>query len=386
MESNAAVSDINKKRSFSLSFRDISVFLLLFFLNLKFAFITIVQDRNFAVDMIVYVLLIVAFDYTRLRNKYINLFLILLPFTIIHFSEFKLNVLMPLIVAHAVGGIKFRKYLWMNFLIMGGTIAVMYFNFGEGKNMAGYTWGMTRRTRMSFGFNHPNVVSLYYYCFIINGLLMLYFSKLKKLVPFYLILAAPVIYFIYDKTGGRSFIFAACTFYIAYGYYYIRNLLKKSYRVKFTGYLLLVLPFIMILVTVYFAMNFEEYQHLNKVLSRRLYYYNKLLSGLDPMSFLFGTDAYRDIIIDSSYLHLLFEGGIIFFLFFVYFYCVSVFRMGEDNQWVLMAVIFSFLIYGMMETLLLYSMLIGTNLFWVILYKYFFNKKPEFSQTDGSGT
>lgn len=378
MESNVTINNLNNKSGFKINVKECSVFLLLFFLNLKFAYITIIQERSFLVDMLVYLFLILAFDYSRLRNQYVNLFLLLIPFTFIHFSEFKLNVLMPLIIAHAVGGIKFKRYLWINFIIMGFTILIMFVVYGEGRNMAGYTWGMTRKTRMSYGFNHPNVASLYYYCFIINGLLMLYFSKFKKIIPFYLILTIPVTYYIYQKTGGRSFIFAVWVLYISYGYYFVRNLLQKKYRVSFTKYLLVLLPFILIFITVYFALNVDEYQALNKTLSRRLYYYNKLLTGIDPMSFVFGTGAYRDIIIDSSFLHLLFEGGIIFFLFFIYFYCVSTFRLGNDNQWVLMAVIFSFLIYGLMETLLLYSMLIGTNLFWVILYHYFQNKKPIF--------
>lgn len=380
MESVDTIDNLKTQKSFKVNFTEWKVFLLLFFLNLKFAYITIIQERNMMVDILVYIFLILAFDFTRLRNRYINLFLLLIPFTVIHFSEFKLNVLMPLIVAHAVGSIKFKRYLWMNFIIMGGTILIMYLVYGEGRNMAGYTWGMSRKSRMSFGFNHPNVATLYYYCFMINALLMLYFSKLKKWIPIYVIITIPITYYIYNKTGARSFIFAVWVLYISYAYYYGRNLLHKNYKVKYTKYLLVFLPLILLFITAYFALNVEDYQVLNKMLSRRLYYYNKLLTGIDPMSFVFGTDAYREIIIDSSFIHLMFEGGIIFFLFFVYFYTVSSYKMGQENQWLLMVIFFSFLIYGLMETLLLYSMLIGTNIFWVILYYYFQDKKPTFSE------
>lgn len=378
MESTHTINNLTSEKSFKVNFKEWRVFLLLFFLNLKFTYITIIQERSLLVDILVYIFLIIAFDFSKLRNKYINLFIILIPFTVIHFSEFKLNVLMPLIVAHAVASVKFKRYLWMNFIIMGGTIVIMYLVYGEGRNMAGYTWGMSRKARMNFGFNHPNVATLYYYCFIINGLLMLYYSKFKKWIPFYILLSIPITFYIYNKTGARSFIFAVWVLYISYAYYFARNFIHKNYRVKYTKYILILLPLILVSITSYFALNVEDYQILNKMLSRRLYYYNKLLVGIDPMSFVFGTDAYREIIIDSSFLHLLFEGGIIFFFFFVYFYTVSVFRLGQDNQWILMVILFSFLVYGLMETLLLYSMLIGTNIFWVILYHYFQSKKPEF--------
>lgn len=376
MESTVQVQNLKSTFDRNFSYKDILVFLLLFFLNLKFVYITIIQDRNMAVDIMVYLLLVLAFDYSRLRNQFVNFLIILVPFTFIHFSEFKLNVLMPLLVIHAVGGIRFKNYLWMNFIIMGGTILIMYLFHGEGRDMAGYTWGMNRKERMNFGFNHPNVATLYYYCFIINLLLIFYFSRLKKWVPLYVLVTIPITWWIYKKTGARSFIFAVIVLYAAYAYYFLRNVVSKHYKAKYTTYILIAVPFIMIAVTAYFALNYQDYQVLNKLLSRRLYYYNRLLTEIDSMSFVFGTGLYRDIIIDSSYLHLLFEGGIIFFLFFIYFYIVSVLKIGKDNNWIFMVVLFSFLVYGMMETLLLYTMLVGTNIFWVMLYNYFLNDKP----------
>lgn len=371
---------INSEQTFKLGFtyKELGVFLLLLFLNLKFASITIIQDRSVVIDLIVYVLLIATFNYSNWTLKSLTITAILAGiYTAINFSPYKLNVLMPLLVIQSVSGIRFKRYLSINFIITGATLLIMYIINGEGINMAGYTFLIDRKTRMSFGFNHPNVAAIYYYCFMINGLLLLYFSKLKKYIPLYLLLIVPLWFYIYGKTASRSFLLSIAVLYGTYFYYFLGTVINKKNLLKTTRYIYIFLIFIFTAITVYFSLQREKYLTLDFILSNRLTYYDRFLEKVNTVDFFFGSNAYGDFVIDSSYIHLLFEGGIFFFIGFCAFYMLSTLQMINKKAWIPICVIISFLCYGLMESLLLYSILIGTNIFWILLYFYYREGKME---------
>jgi len=98
------------------------------------------------------------------------------------------------------------------------------------------------------------------------------------------------------------------------------------------------------------------------------------LKGLTSSNFLFGSNAYKTLVIDQQLpAILLFEGGIFFLLAFAIFYVLSTVNMINKKAWIPICIIMSFMAYGLMETLLLFSMVIGTNIFWVMLYYYYKN-------------
>lgn len=302
--------------------KELGVFLLLLFLNLKFAAITIVQSRSVAIDAIVYLLFIFTFNYSNWTYKsLIKMTIFIGIYTLINFSSYKLNVLMPLIIIQCVSGISYTKYLKITFIITGITLLLMYMIYGEGLNMSGFSFIIDRKTRMTFGFGHPNSAALYYYCLIINGLLLLYFSKYKKYILYFMVLIIPLWFYIYGKTASRSFILSIFVLYISYIYYYFVE--KYNYKVlyKLAGYVCVLLLFLFTAITLYFSTTRLDNKFLDRVLSKRLTYYNIFLEKVNTLDFLFGSDAYKDLVIDSSYLHLLFEGGILFLLGFVFFMC-----------------------------------------------------------------
>jgi hypothetical protein len=49
--------------------------------------------------------------------------------------------------------------------------------------------------------------------------------------------------------------------------------------------------------------------------------------------------------------------------------------MINKKEWIPILVIMSFMVYGLMESMLLYGIVIGTNLFWVLLYYHYKNGK-----------
>lgn len=371
---------IHSARTLKLGFtyKELGVFLLLLFLNLKFVSITIIQDRSMVIDMIVYVLLIATFNYSNWTLKSFTITALLVGiYTAINFSPYKLNVLMPLLVIQSVSGIRLTRYLGINFIITGVTLLIMYIINGEGVNMAGYTFLIDRKIRMNFGFNHPNVAAIYYYCFMVNGLLLLYFSRLKKYIPLYLLLIIPLWFYIYSKTASRSFLLSIAVLYGTYFYYFLGTIINKKNLLKTTRYVFIFLIFIFTAITVYFSLQREKYLTLDFILSKRLTYYDRFLEKVNTLDFFFGSDAYGNFVIDSSYIHLLFEGGVFFFIGFCVFYMLSTIQMINKKAWIPICVIISFLCYGLMESLLLYSILIGTNIFWITLYFYYKKGKME---------
>jgi hypothetical protein len=296
-------------------------------------------------------------------------------YTFINFSPYKLNVLMPLLVIQAVSGIRYQRYLAINFIISAIFLLVMFIVFGEGYNMSGYNYIVDRKIRMSFGFNHPNVAALHYFCLMINGLLLVYYSKYKKYLYLYLLLIIPLWLYIYKMTASRSFILTLFALYATYGYYLFGLFINKKNIVRIIGYAVILLPFLFSSITLFLSINREKYIMLDRLLSKRLTFYNWFLHTLEPVDIFFGADTYKNFVIDSSYLHLLFEGGIFFFLGFCIFYVFSTVNMFNKKEWIPILVIMSFMVYGLMESMLLYGILIGTNLFWVLLYYHYKNGK-----------
>ncbi|GEM53436.1 O-antigen polymerase [Empedobacter brevis] len=368
----------NNKKSLKIkiTYRELGVFLLLFFLNLKFISITVLQDRSLIVDLFVYFLLIVTFNYSNWTYKsLLTISIILGIYTLINFSPYKLNVLMPLLIIQSASAVRFKKFLLFSFIITAITLVLMFIFYGEGDNIGGYSYMIDRTTRMSFGFMHPNAATLYYYCLIINGLLLVYYSDYKKYIPWYLLLITPLWVYIYIKTTSRSFLLSLIMLYSSFSYYYIGGLINKKNILKISKFPFILLVLILTSITVYFSLNRDKYLFLDRVFSKRLTYYDRFFDKITIKDFFFGSSSYDDLIIDSSYVHLLFEGGILFFIGFCLFYILASINMTTKKALIPICVVISFLSYGLMETNLLYSMLIGTNILWVLLYFYYKNGK-----------
>ena len=374
LENIVETSEIKYKLGFT--FKEIGVFLLLLFMTLKLVSIIITHNRSIVLDSIVYFLFIVTFNYANWTfGSLFKTGLVIGIYTFINFSPYKLNVLMPLLVIQAVSGIRYQRYLAINFIISAIFLLVMFIVFGEGYNMSGYNYIVDRKIRMSFGFNHPNVAALHYFCLMINGLLLVYYSKYKKYLYLYLLLIIPLWLYIYKMTASRSFILTLFALYATYGYYLFGLFINKKNIVRIIGYAVILLPFLFSSITLFLSINKEKYIMLDRLLSKRLTFYNWFLHTLEPVDIFFGADTYKNFVIDSSYLHLLFEGGIFFFLGFCIFYVLSTVNMFNKKEWIPILVIMSFMVYGLMESMLLYGILIGTNLFWVLLYYHYKNGK-----------
>lgn len=346
-----------------------SIFILLLILNLRFLFTVVIGEREVILSVLTVLFFFLSIDYSGIRREYLCWILAFVGISIIDFTEFKLNVLTPLILMQCISRFDIRTYLRYNIIILGVTAIVMLLLVGTGTMYIGGELSFIR-TRYDFGFTHPNVAAIYYWGLFMSLILFCSISKYKNFLWILLVFILIGAGILYTQTISRSFIIVFVSFVIILCYYTFRSKFTKDYKIGYSRYALYSLPLLFTILTIYFAVNVNKYPALDFLFSRRLSFFNMFLQGLTPMEYITGTSSFKNIVIDSSYLHLLFEAGVLLFIYFIWLYYFAIKNIIKQQNFVVLAIFISFLIYGLMESLLLYSVIIGNNIFWVLLYRY----------------
>lgn len=356
--------------------RQPSLFILLLILNLRFLFTVAFNDRQEILSLLTILFFLLSFDYKGIRPEYLYWILLFIAISAIDMSPYKLNILTPLILMQCLSRFNLRTYLSYNIIILGGTAIVMLLLFGTGRIITSADFDFVR-IRYDFGFSHPNIATIYYWGLFMSLLLYVYISRYRNLLWLFFGVLLIISIYLYSETGSRTFIMAVLVFTCVLGYYTIRSKFKENYRIGYSRYVWYVLPLILTAVTIYFALNADDYPKLNILFSMRLSLYKDMLEGLTLSGYFTGTTAFDTIIVDSSYMHLLFEAGIFLFIYFIWLYFFAIRNIIRQQNFVVIAIFVSFLIYGLMESLLLFSVIIGNNLFWVLLYRYRYTEDHE---------
>lgn len=346
-----------------------SIFILLLILNLRFLFTVVLGERQEILTILTFFFFLLSFDYTAMRREYLYWLGILVIISLAQFTPYKQNVLTPIILMQCISTLDLKTYLRYNIIILGGTALLMFLFVGTGRMIQAEAI-TTIRIRYDFGYGHPNAATLYYWGLFISLLLYCYISKYRNFIWILLGFLLLISVYLYIETDSRSFIFAVVSFILVLCYFSLRSKFKGDYRIGYSRYVLYVLPVVFAALTIYFAINVNDYPVLNILLSKRLTLYKDLLDSLTPLQYLWGTSAFDYIIVDNSYLHLLFEAGVLVFAYFIWLWVFAVKNMVKQQNFILIAVFVSFLVYGLMESLLLFSVIIGNNIFWVLLYRY----------------
>lgn len=346
-----------------------SIFILLLILNLRFLFTVVLGERQEILTILTFFFFLLSFDYTAMRREYLYWLGILVIISLAQFTPYKQNVLTPIILMQCISTLDLKTYLRYNIIILGGTALLMLLFVGTGRMIQAEAI-TTIRIRYDFGYGHPNAATLYYWGVFISLLLYCYISKYRNFIWILLGFLLLISVYLYIETDSRSFIFAVVSFILVLCYFSLRSKFTGDYRIGYSRYVLYVLPVVLAALTIYFAINVNDYPVLNILLSKRLTLYKDLLDSLTPLQYLWGTTAFDYIIVDNSYLHLLFEAGVLVFAYFIWLWVFAVKNMVKQQNFILIAVFVSFLVYGLMESLLLFSVIIGNNIFWVLLYRY----------------
>lgn len=360
-----------------------SIFILLLILNLRFLFTVVLDERQEILSVLTVAFFVLSFDYTAMRREYLYWLGLFIIISLIEFTPYKLNVLTPIVLMQCVSTLNLKTYLRYNIIILGTTALLMLLFVGTGRMMSGEGIDFIR-IRYDFGFTHPNTAAIYYWGLFLSILLYCYISKYRNFVWILLAILLVLSIYLYSETISRSFIIAIIVFVVTFTYYSLRTRSKPDYRIGYSKYILYILPVLFAALTIYFAIYANDYPKINLLLSGRPSLYHSLLSSLTPLQYVIGTSAFDHIIIDSTYMHLLFEAGVFLFIYFIYLYFFAIRYIVKQQNIIVIAVFVSFLAYGLMESLLLYSVIIGNNLFWVLLYKYRYNQEEVFNVDQGS--
>lgn len=353
------------------------IFLLLAILNFRFLFTIVFNDRLPILAALTIVLWLLAIDYKALRREYLCWLAIFAAIILIDFNSYKINILTPLILMQCASTLDIRTYLRFNIIIMGITALAIFLFVGTGHMTQGEGLDFIR-IRHDFGFSHPNAAMVYYWGIFISILLYCYTSRYRNFIWICLAIISVIILYLYTETVSRSFIIAFVIFAFVLIYYKIRSRSRAEYKIGYSRYILYALPILFTLLSVYFAVFVADYPIVDILLSGRPNLYKILLDSLTPLQYLLGTNIFDYLVIDSSYMHLLFEAGVLLFIYFVWLYIKAMRNIVKQQNFIVIAVFVGFLAYGLMESLLLYSVIISNNLFWVLMYKYNYGTEAAF--------
>lgn len=346
-----------------------SLFILLLILNFRFLFTVVLNDRMEILSVLTIVFFLLSFDYSSLRKEYLYWLGIFIVISVFDFTKYKLNVLTPLIIMQCVSTFNLKEYLRFNILILGTTAVGMLLVFGTGHVIQSDFFSIIR-VRSDFGYGHPNTAMIYYWGLFVSLVLYCYLSKYRNFMWILLggLLLAST--YFYLETDSRSFLFAVVVFVFVLVYYGLRKRSVRDYHIGYSRYILYALPVVFTLLSLYFGIFANDYPKINILFSTRPALYSELLQSLSPLQYIFGTTAFDRVIIDSTYMHLLFEAGVLLFVYFVWLYYFAMKNIVKQQNYIVIAVMVSFLVYGLMESLLLFCVIIGNNLFWVLMYRY----------------
>lgn len=274
-----------------------------------------------------------------------NIFLILLtvyilsPFSIIQIS--KINLILELFVIFLV-----------IILLSVGVLHNKLFALGDISD--------PRIARWDMGFGNPNVFALFIYAILINC----YIVTQKKFYTYYLVGSAIISFIVFHYTGSRSFLIGMILIWIISLSLKIKIIRNLTYKYKS---LLYPLSLIFIFITIYCSINVSEFEILNLILTGRLRLYHNLLEECSSLSYIIGNASVMDELIDSAYIHLLLEGGVLAVLIFSFLWVIFIKNLRNSTIYIL-PVFISVLLYGLTESVFTAILNYGIIIIWSILF------------------
>lgn len=345
-----------------------SVLFLLYFIHLKFFTQIVLDASSILMDIALYILLLLGVNYRRVKLS----FFVLIPIVLLCvLNPAASNIFVILLSTYIVSQLPFRTILFHNLcaqvIIFFLCTVCLYLGVTETAVMEATL--LDARVRYDYGMGNPNTFALFVYSFLIN--LYLYKGKNSKICLF---LMALIAWNVFSYTGSRTFLLSVVFLLLCY----CINKLCECWP-KFFKFGLIVAPVLIYCFIFYFALNYTLYPEVNLIFSGRLDLYNSLLSSVSSMNYLLGTDLINEITIDSSYLHILFEGGVLtLFIFFVLYFNLII-KIDSKSLSVIFPLLVSVLVFGLTESVLTFVLIYGNMILWVLMYDVYTKGSVELS-------
>ncbi|WP_410501912.1 hypothetical protein RIF24_14200 [Exiguobacterium acetylicum] len=263
-------------------------------------------------------------------------------------------------------------------------LPMLAINLNDLFNLNHYLWlfGDERLERATYGLRHPNfsgmILLVEFYCLVI----LIIYERSKKNV-LYLMMPLIVCFIAIISTGNRAAFFAVLISLIIVSFYYLISLFPKI--IKY----FLITTIILVSITYFiWIFNWNEFYNNSLSLIERFNTINSLMN-LIPIygDFITGIAPINQIELDSKILFLRTDNwyiqnialygllAVIIFLCWIIFFATSIIRQQDSkNSFIRLSILFSALVYALMENSLIsygYSWSLFT---WIILLSTFEKK------------
>lgn len=326
---------------------------------LKLLFQILLEYDALLLDIFLYVLLLISFDIRKVNRDLI--FIVVLAILSL-FNAATRNLFLILFSVYLLKGWSLQRFAIINLIccmgLLGGVVFLQAFGVLKAKMFDLYL--LDDRERWDFGFGNPNTFSLFIYSVILN-IYIAFVDKWKYGLPLLLLIFSLGIF---SYTGSRTFMLSVIIL-VGFHYYFLNRKKFKAIKV-----VCMFLPVVFMGLLVYLSLNAIDFGMLNLALSGRLELYHKFLADLSWLDFLIGNSQVNnlDTIIDSFYLQLLFQGGILGVGYIMYLNYATVRNIGYESRF-LFPVLLSFWAYGIGESIGVFILIFGNMIFWMILLK-----------------
>lgn len=354
-----------KKRPL-LNTKNVIGFVLIALLNARFLFQVILGVPLPLLEIVIYGILIFSVNYQK--QTYAFVWLPVMTVLCLAFNHEAIRLLFIMLVCFAFYGIEIKKIALYNcicaFILFLIIQILLYVGILENEHVV-YTTdiGLVReRNDMGIGLNR---IGLFVSAFIMN--LYILIAHLRKFWVAALLFSIAFVIFYY--TNSQTSFVGEMTLILAFLIYE-----SRWRKILFNKTVFIYLPLLFTVLSLGLGIAVDRFPILNLLTSNRLYFTNIYLHSAGISDLLVGNATFNSITIDNIYIRLLFEGGILFYLFFYYIYYKAIRNLFEKDGY-LLPVIIGFLVTGLGETNFLGIAIIGNAVIWNVLYNNAFRKK-----------
>lgn len=218
--------------------------------------------------------------------------------------------------------------------------------------------------RYSLTFNHPNLAHSSFAIIVILGIYIFY-DKLNVINVLIVELLNYGLYlFTYSRTG-----FLICSVFLIFALLFKKFKIIKNISAKFIKYYLVFLIFLSLISGILYN-DFDIFQQADKLLTGRIGYINELITNYDIP--IIGNQKYNeDVLFDNGYISLLYEGGLLATIWFIYIYNKTTKLLIKENRNKEILLLIIFMTYSITESYLPNVIMNPTLLFFTL---YIFRK------------
>ena len=287
-----------------------------------------------------------------------KIFLIIaILFPLILYRKEILSIIDILLFTFLLKDVPIKKVTYLSLIIQLLALCLFFFLHGVGM-LQSHTYYSPKGAAQDFGMSNPSSIGFFVYIILVN-LYLCYMRKSKIIIPIVILFVS---YVVYEYCLARSVLIGGIVlvlFHIGISLKIIRPFMK---------YVIGILPLLLYGILLYIILNLSDYLWLDNIVTQRFSIPESILRGMSPIHFFVGTEIPSGQPMDSSFMMILFNGGILLVIFFIIQFYHAIVKF-YNQLYDYFPVIFSILICGLIENFFS-AVRVLSVIFWIlILYK-----------------